>query len=311
MRKIATPSETFDEPWKQIVPALFEPFVAFFAPDAYADIDWQRPPEFLDKELRRVAKGLSKRRVTADFLVKVWRKQGDELWLLAHIELQAQRDETFAQRMFRYNVRSYDLHQRPVYSLAILADDEASWRPSHFGYATWGCRLALKYPVVKLADYASRQAELEASDNPFALAVLAHLKTQETRGDAEARLAWKLSLARLLYARDWTRVRLEELLSFIDWIMSLPEAYEDRFEEGYRELERRKSMAETMSPLRRRAHDRALLEGRRGLLLDLIEEKFGLLPGGTAARLEAMTADELDRLGRLILTAQTLAELGL
>jgi hypothetical protein len=35
MRRIATPTETFDEPWKQIVPALFAPFVAFFAPDTF------------------------------------------------------------------------------------------------------------------------------------------------------------------------------------------------------------------------------------------------------------------------------------
>ena len=202
-RRVATPRETFDDPWKQIVPALFEQFLAFFAPEVAADIDWQRAPEFLDKELRRVAKGLSKRRVTADFLVKVWRKDGDEQWLLIHIELQAQKDLTFPERMFLYNSRAFDLYRRPVFSLAVLADKESSWRPDRFGYRAWGSAMDLRYPVVKLVDYRECQAMLEASDNPFALAVLAHLKTLETRGDAEARLTWERRLGRLLFARQW------------------------------------------------------------------------------------------------------------
>src|SRR5438270_591568 len=155
-RRIATPKETFDDPWKQIVPALFEQFLEFFAPDVAVEIDWSRPPEFLDKELRRVAKGLRKRRVTADFLVNVWRKDGGEQWILIHIELQAQKDVEFPERMFLYNFRAYDLYRRPVFSLAILADREAAWRPDRFGYQLWGSEASVRYPVVKLLDYAGR-----------------------------------------------------------------------------------------------------------------------------------------------------------
>src|SRR5690349_21715850 len=131
--------------------------------------------------------------------------------------------------MFRYNIRAYDLHTRPVYSLAILADNDADWRPDAFGYAAWRSKMGLEFPIVKLMDYGSRQDELESSDNPFALAVLAHLKTLQTRGDAEARLNWKVRLARQLFARRWGRREVEELLQFLDWLMSLPEELEDRF----------------------------------------------------------------------------------
>ena len=124
-RKTATPPETFDEPWKQIVPALFQPFLEFFAPEIAREIDWSRKPVFLDKELRRIAKGFGRRRrSTADFLVKVWRLDGAEQWLIIHIELQAQKDARFAERMFLYNVRAYDLHRKPVISLAVLADND-------------------------------------------------------------------------------------------------------------------------------------------------------------------------------------------
>ncbi len=64
--------------------------------------------------------------------------------------------------------------------------------------------MALDFPVVKLLDYEARWAELEASDNPFAVVVMAHLKTQATRGDMAERYAAKLSLAKMLYRRGYS-----------------------------------------------------------------------------------------------------------
>lgn len=283
-RKIATPTESFDEPWKQIVPALFEAFVAFFAPELAEEIDWSRKPQFLDKELRRIAKGFGRRRrSTADFLVQVWRRDGLEQWLIIHIELQAQKDLDFAERMFLYNVRAYDLYRRPVISLAVLADSDFDWRPDRFEYGQVSSRTSLHYSPVKLLDYRERQAELEADSNPFGLAVLAHLKTQETHGDAENRLRWKVRLARLLFVRKWTRQQIEELLQFIDWIMTLPEELEDNFESSYRAIESEETMAQTMPPLIRRAQARGIeigkLEGAvseaTSLLLRLGRKRLG------------------------------------
>lgn len=311
-RRIATPRETFDDPWKKIVPALFDQFLAFFAPEAAAEIDWERPPEFLDKELRRVAKGLHKRHITADFLVRVWRKDGGEQWVLIHIELQAQKDVTFPERMFLYNVRAFDLYRRPVFGLAVLADSDAAWRPDRFGYQLWGSEAVLRYPMVKLLDYAERQTELEESDNPFVLAVLAHLKTLETRGDAEARLTWKLRLGRILFARKWKRKEIEELLHFLDWIMSLPEKLDDRFDAEWKDLEREQTMAQTMPPIIRRAEARGQQIGKRDTLLRLMQLKYGPLDAGTRAKIDNI-ADiaQLERLIDAVLTAETLAEMPL
>ena len=50
-----------------------------------------------------------------------------------------------------------------------------------------------------LHDYQTRQAELEASDNPFATVVMAHLRTGATRRDLAGRLQWKLRLMRRMY----------------------------------------------------------------------------------------------------------------
>lgn len=50
----------------------------------------------------------------------------------------------------------------------------------------WGCKVGISFPVAKVVDYADRWDELEASDNPFAIVVMAHLKTRDTRNDEES-----------------------------------------------------------------------------------------------------------------------------
>ena len=49
------------------------------------------------------------------------------------------------------------------------------------------CELSLKFPIAKLLDYESRWQELESSDNPFAIIVMAHLKTKATTGNLSER----------------------------------------------------------------------------------------------------------------------------
>jgi hypothetical protein len=55
--------------------------------------------------------------------------------------------------------------------------------------------------VVKVSDYAAKEAKMERSRNPFAAIVLAHLKSQATSHDVEQREAWKWRLVRGLYKR--------------------------------------------------------------------------------------------------------------
>ena len=43
-------------------------------------------------------------------------------------------------RIYVYNYRIFDLYDRRVASLAILADDRPNWKPDHFSYALLGCK---------------------------------------------------------------------------------------------------------------------------------------------------------------------------
>lgn len=233
----------YDSPWKEIIERYFPEFIAFFFPQIYAAVDWTQRPQFLDKELQKVIRKAKTGRGYVDKLVKVWLKDGTDAWLLIHIEVQSQVEASFAERMYIYNYRVYDLHRHQVISLAVLADDEPSWRPQGYGYALLGFRLGIEFPTVKLLDYAAQWSALETSRNPFAVVVMAHLKALETRRSPKSRLRWKIEIIKGLYATGWSRADIWELFRFLDWIMELPDRYELQFERALKELEETKKHA--------------------------------------------------------------------
>jgi hypothetical protein len=159
--------DDYDNPWKQILEHYFAPFLAFFFPTAYADIDWERGYTFLDTELQQITRDARLTRRHVDKLVKVWKKSGQETWLLIHIEIQSQDEAGFPERMFIYYYRIYDRYHLPIESLAILADETVGWRPTEFATpVVWETALTFRFRSVKLLDYLPWDA-LEASSNPL------------------------------------------------------------------------------------------------------------------------------------------------
>ncbi|MBK7202650.1 hypothetical protein [Candidatus Amarolinea dominans] len=164
----------YDTPWKDVLETYFEQFTNFFFPAVWAGIDWDKGYEFLDKELQKVVRDAVLGRRIGDKLVRVWQADGQEAWVLIHIEVQGQYEPAFAERIYVYNYRLFDRYQRRVASLVVLADRSATWRPNEYGYDLWGSRVSFHFPAVKLLDYAAHWGDLTASKNPFATVVMAH-----------------------------------------------------------------------------------------------------------------------------------------
>lgn len=126
------------------------------------------------------------------------------------------------------SAEGYDLYNRPAASFAVLADENPAWHPSRYTQELWGCRSEFYFPTVKILTYRSQQHILETSHNPFAIVVLAHLKTLDTRTDNESRARWKVRLMKELYRRGFSRAEILKLYHFIDWLMILPEVLEQQ-----------------------------------------------------------------------------------
>lgn len=123
----------YDNPWKLVLETYLQDFFAFFFPDILVQIDWSKPHEFLDKEFQQVVREAELGKRLVDKLVKIWRHDGEEAWVLVHVEVQSQEESGFAERMYVYNYRIYDRYNHQVASLAVLGDERYALRA---GFAT-------------------------------------------------------------------------------------------------------------------------------------------------------------------------------
>ncbi|MCP3958110.1 MAG: DUF4351 domain-containing protein [bacterium] len=303
-------SDAYDSPWKEMIERYFPDFLAFFFPDAHRGIDWTRGWESQDQELQKIMRDADLGKRIADKLIKVWRLDGEKLYVFIHIEVQGNYDASFAERMFVYHYRLYDRHRCPVVSLAVLGDDSSWWRPDKFGYELWGCRVDLSFPTVKLRDL--EWAKLEASDNPFAVVAMAHLKTGVTRHDPDGRLQWKLYLARRLYQGGYERQDVLDLLWFIDWLLALPPELDSRFNQEIERFEAETRMRYVTTWERKgieKGIQKGIQQGEASLLRRQLKRRFDSLPAWADQRLEQAGRRELETWADRVLEARTLEEI--
>jgi hypothetical protein len=166
------------------------------------------------------------------------------------------------------------------------------------------CHIGIRFPIVKLLDYAGREAELEAVDNLFATVILAHLAAQATRGDARARYEHKLRLTRRLYERGLPRQTIIDLYRFMDWLMRLPEDLELEYTDAVFQIEERLKMP-YLSYVERRGERRGIAR----LLRDQLEQRFAPLSPEVVRRLDEADEDQLLRWGARFADARSLDEL--
>jgi hypothetical protein len=219
----------YDSPWKEVLDYYFAEFMDFFFPQAYNDIDWTKDPKSLDKELQQITPDAELGKRIADKLIEVCKHNGEETWVLVHVEIQSQRESDFTKRMYTYNYRIFDRYNRTVVSLAVLGDTSKNWRPNTFSRNLWGCELDFKFPIIKLLDYQEKWQMLEESRNPFAMVVMAHLKVQESHGDFQNLKHWKVALIKHLYEIGYQEKDVLRIFRFIDWLIQLPEELENEF----------------------------------------------------------------------------------
>jgi hypothetical protein len=201
MAKRPRTNDEHDSPWKEALHVYFPSFLAFFFADIHRDIDWSRGYESLDKELTQIARRAKLGKLLADKLFKVWLLDGTDCWILIHVEIQADVEKAFAQRMFEYHIAVRKMYNREIVGLALLCDDDPRWKPTAFSQERWGCRIELTFRIAKLLDFLKQRDELETNANPIAAVVLADLEAKQTRIDAEDRKKRKLRLAKGLLRR--------------------------------------------------------------------------------------------------------------
>lgn len=304
-----------DTPWKNILKDYFREILEYCLPNIAALIDWSQGYEMLDKELNSVARGAKTGKRLADALIKVWLKGGQELWVLCHLEVQGRPERDFPERMFIYYYRLRDRYQKSIISIAILTDSSSTWKPDNFKENFCGCSLEMRYLVIKILDFKEKRSELEAMNNPFAMVLLAQLSILETSKHPRARFLTKISLTRQLLNKGWKKEIIFQLLTFVDWLITLPEPLELEYTEEIHQIEEQKKMTFITTPERvgrRLGLQEGMQKGMKKAAVQLIVRqlrvRFGKIPRAYAARIRQADVDSLLMWGERVLVAKTLEE---
>ena len=173
--------------------------------------------------------------------------------------------------------------------------------------------------LIKVHDWEARWADLEVSENVFALVVMAQIKAKRL-DDGEERQRAKVGLIRLLYERGYSRTQIQRLFHIIDWMIQLPRGLERGFLEVVYAIEEEKQMP-YINTAERLGMEKGLEQGmEKGLeqghhlgvadtLRKLIAVKFGELPTWADERLNQASDEQLDEWVVKILSSESLEAL--
>src|SRR5262249_6520267 len=155
--------------WKGVLEEVFDDMLQFIFPHANKELDLQQGVEFLDKELSEMYPEPGKASSTrfVDKLVKVFTQEGEEQWMLVHVEVQGWNDPQFPKRMFTYYYRILDRYARPVTAIAIFSGADGKKMSNKFEDHCLGTHIYYQYNTLCLADYDDQA--LASDKNPFAL----------------------------------------------------------------------------------------------------------------------------------------------
>lgn len=234
-------------------------------PDRAKEVNWAKKPKFLDKELIKITKEAATGNRVVDKLVEVELLDGNHCCILIHLEIQASKHDDFSKRMFIYRYRLRDCYDQPITSMAVLLDDDLSWRPCSYRKRLWDSVISMKFPIIKLIDYNEQIQHLEQSNNPFAIIILAQLAALKKQ-QIELKLANKLQITRKLYNSGFNKKEVIELFRFIDWVISLPKDSEVKFMRNLAILEKEEFEKHFICPAEQMWLDQGIEQVARNML---------------------------------------------
>jgi hypothetical protein len=157
---------------------------------------------------------------------------------------------------------------------------------------------------------------LEASSNPFATIVMAHLKTKATTGKLPQREQWKWKLIRGLYEKEFEREQIIKLFEIIDNMMTLSTELQSSLESKIKQFEEERTMP-LISNMELRGIERGkeigkeigALENSRDDIRTVLTVRFGQISSEIEEMIDKITnLALLKELLKLAATANSLAE---
>ena len=212
----------YDAFWKNLINRFFWNLLEMALPDLYADADTSREHELLDTKFTDVLNTNDPEIHTsphfADYVIKVHMKNGDEQWLILHVEIQGKGGEDLPGRMHHYKCLIFAHYKKEPVALAIITDKRPGKEALSYSYYHYGTKSVYEYNNLVITDL--DDDVLLSSSNPIALVFYAAKAALKVKEELQ-KFNYLRTLTGLLAERGWDRNEKRDLLLFIIRIINL------------------------------------------------------------------------------------------
>lgn len=208
-----------DKAWKIIINELFEQFIGFFMPEIYDFIDFSIKPKLLDNEFKALFPESESDDRRVDRLFEVKLKNGEEKWILLHIEIQSYEDKGFSKRMYHYYSRIFDKYDKEIEAIAVFTYKSDKHKYSEYKRELNTTSLVYKYKIYDIAIQDIQK--LEKSNNPFSFVIQTLIKAFDYKESDENNFNFKLELTKLLLDSGFIQKEINNLFSFINYVFEI------------------------------------------------------------------------------------------
>jgi Domain of unknown function (DUF4351) len=283
-----------DRLFKELLRTFFLEFIDLFFPEVGNDLDRQSLV-FLDKEVFTDVTEGEKREV--DLVVRA-RFREQESFFLIHVENQASAKAGFHKRMFRYFARLNELHDLPIYPIALLSFDEPfRLEPNNYKVEFSGfVVLDFHFKVIQLNRLNWR--DFLRQPNPVASALISKMKMTP-----EERPRVKLECLRLLATLRLDPARMQLISGFVDTYLRLNAQEQAVFQEELATIRpaERERVVQIVTSWMEEGLQQGRQEGAKSealtYTLRLLIHRLGNIPPETQARVSQLAVSELENLG--------------
>jgi hypothetical protein len=215
---------------------------------------------------------------------------------LRHVEFQTTNEAGFGLRMLGYYYYLISAHRQHVVQTVLYMGREPMRLETGFQTPS----LELRYEIINLREYDA--APLLASDDwaDVALGLLA-------KGDPEEALA--VAISRLKEMGREERAWASGTLVLLSGILGIEETVSERLREAdVINVMENKVLGPLILREYEKGRDEGVQQGMRGMLMELLTEKFGALPAWAGARLQAASDEDLHTWAKRILRSTSLED---
>ncbi len=299
---------------KLLIEIFFWEFIRSMLPGMLQFLEYGSPVEFLDKEiLSDITSGAHHE---IDLLIKLKIKGLDSFFLI-HIENQATYQKGFAFRMFLYVTKLVAKYSMPVYPIALLSYDSPK-QEAPLGYNIEFPDLSViqfKYKTIQLNSLSWR--DYLDNVNPVTIALMTKMNVAKKDRPKLRALCIKLLVNLKLNPEHGNivascieanlKLNAEEMKKYEYEISILPKEEQEEimeFTSSWWQAGKREGIQEG----KQQGLEQGLEKGTRELLLGLLEYRFGSLSQADRKRIEKLTLEALNALGKQLFEMQSIKD---